>query len=112
MSDGYRHDPDAFDEEGDRIVESDIEESRGHGGSGGDDVSGEHPDAVEREFDWRGWTLVAAIFVAFLVVPTIIYLYPRFPTLFGLSFLDAYLVLPMVPALVLGVLAVWATTRP
>ncbi len=71
-----------------------------------------HPEAVEREFDWRGWLLVAAIFVAFLVVPGLIYLYPRVPSNFGLSFWDAYLVLPMIPAVILGLLAVWATTRP
>ena len=71
-----------------------------------------HPDEVDREFDWRGWTLVGAIFVAFLVVPGLIYLYPRVPSNFGLSFWDAYLVLPMIPAVILGVLAVWATTRP
>ena len=71
-----------------------------------------HPDEIEREFDWRGWALVAAVFVAFLVVPGLIYLYPRVPSTFGLTFWDAYLVLPMIPALVLGLLAVWATTRP
>ncbi len=80
------------------------------GGSSGQ--QGVHPDAVDREFDWRGWALVAAIFVSFLVVPGLIYLYPRVPSNFGLSFWDAYLVLPMIPAIVLGLLAVWATTRP
>ena len=71
-----------------------------------------HPDEVDREFDWRGWLLVGAIFVAFLLIPTIIYLYPHVPSTFGLSFWDTYLVLPLVPAIVLGVIAVWATTRP
>ncbi len=71
-----------------------------------------HPDAVDREFDWRGWALVGAIFVSFLVIPGLIYLYPRVPSNLGLSFWDAYLVLPMIPAIILGLLAVWATTRP
>ena len=71
-----------------------------------------HPDDVDRSFDWRGWTLVAGVFVAFLLVPGIIYLYPRAPSSFGLSFWDTYLVLPMIPAVILGILAVWATTRP
>lgn len=71
-----------------------------------------HPDAVERSFDWRGWALVGAIFVAFLLIPGLIYLYPRVPSDIGLSFWDTYLVLPMIPAVVLGLLAVWATTRP
>lgn len=70
------------------------------------------PDERDRTFDWRGWMLVGAIFVAFLVIPGLIYLYPRVPSTFGLSFWDTYLVLPMIPAVVLGILAVWATTRP
>lgn len=82
----------------------------------GDEQSNEsgtvHPDAVDRAFDWRGWALVAAIFVAFLVVPGLIYVYPRVPSSVGLSFWDTYLVLPMIPAILLGLLAVWATTRP
>ncbi|MFO7927232.1 MAG: hypothetical protein ACQET5_01340 [Halobacteriota archaeon] len=71
-----------------------------------------HPEAVDRTFDWRGWSLVGAIFVAFLLVPGLIYLYPHAPSNVGLSFWDTYLVLPMIPAIVLGLLAVWATTRP
>jgi len=78
----------------------------------GDDPMTVHPDDVERRFDWRGWSLVAAVFVAFLVVPGLIYLYPRVPSTFGLTFWDAYLALPMIPAVVLALLAVWATTRP
>lgn len=71
-----------------------------------------HPDEIERSFEWRGWLLVGAIFVAFLVIPGLIYLYPRVPSDFGLSFWNAYLALPMIPAIILGLLAVWATTRP
>ena len=71
-----------------------------------------HPEEVDREFDWRGWVLVGAIVVSFLVIPTIIVLYPHVGTMFGLSFWDAYLVLPMIPAVVLAAIAVWATTRP
>jgi hypothetical protein len=78
----------------------------------GDGSPAVHPEEADREFDWRGWLLVGAIFVAFLVVPTIIYLYPRVPAMFGLTFWDTYLVLPLLPAIVLGLLAVWATTRP
>lgn len=71
-----------------------------------------HPDEADREFDWRGWSLVGATFVAFVVVPGVIYLYPHAPSTVGLSFWDTYLVLPMIPAVILGLLAVWATTRP
>lgn len=82
------------------------------GGDAEDDRGMVHPDEVDREFDWRGWALVATVFVALLVVPAIIYLFPRVPTGFGLSRRDAFLALPMVSATVLGILAVWATTRP
>lgn len=74
--------------------------------------SAPHPDEAGRAFDWRGWALVGAIFVAFLVIPGVIYFYPRIPSNLGLSFWDTYLVLPMIPAVLLGLLAVWATTRP
>lgn len=90
-------------------------EDRGTNGrtdGGVEEPSGVHPAEVDRTFDWRGWTLVAAIFVAFIVVPGLIYAYPRIPSSVGLSFWDTYLVLPMIPAVILGVLAVWATTRP
>lgn len=81
-------------------------------GNGDGDSPIVHPDAVDREFDWRGWSLVGAVFVAFVVVPGVIYLYPHAPSAVGLSFWDTYLVLPMIPAVILGLLAVWATTRP
>ena len=61
----------------------------------------------EREFGWPGWLLVVAIFVAFVVVPVLIHLRPP-----GVSFTVAYLVLPLVPAVLLALLAVWVTTRP
>ena len=110
MSDGYTHDPDAIDGDGPGV---------GDGSGAADpesdpttDEQGAHPEGVDREFDWRGWTLVAAIVVAFLVVPGLIYLYPRVGSAMGLTFWDTYLALPMIPAILLGILAVWATTRP
>lgn len=112
MTDRYTHDPDAFDE---GETDDATAERAGESASGAEpteNVQGKNPRAVDREFDWRGWTLVAGTFVAFLLVPGIVYLYPRIPSAFGLSFWDTYLALPLVPALVLGLLAVWATTRP
>jgi hypothetical protein len=73
-------------------------------------TSGTGADATE-SLGWRGWVLVAAVVVAFLVVPWTIVLLPRaqgFLASLGLGLRDAYLVLPMVPAVVLAVLAVWA----
>ncbi|MCT9097711.1 hypothetical protein [Haloarchaeobius sp. HME9146] len=66
-----------------------------------------HPDSVEREFDYRGWTLVGVIVFAFLVAPIVVYLRPP-----ALPYWVALLAFPMLPALFLGVMAVWATTRP
>lgn len=88
--------------------------------TGGDrDATAQHPDATavhpasaDREFDWRGWVLVVAIAVCFLAIPAVIYLYPYVGSRLGLTFYDTYLALPMVPAVVLALLAVWATTRP
>jgi len=62
------------------------------------------PDSAT-EFGWAGWLLVAAIIVAFLVIPAIIYVRPP-----GLPFLVSYLVLPLAPAFILALLAVWITT--
>lgn len=73
------------------------------------DNAGEPP--TEQEFQRRDWLLVAALAVAFVVVPaTILYLPYAEPIIgaLGLTFRDAYLVLPLVPALGLGAVAVWA----
>lgn len=62
----------------------------------------------EQEFGRRGWVLVAVLVVSMLVVPGIIYLYPAGPGNLGFPFLAAMLALPMLPALLLGVTAVWS----
>lgn len=65
----------------------------------------------EESLGWRGWVLVAGVVVSFLVIPWVIVLLPRaqgFLASLGLGLRDAYLVLPMIPALGLGALAVWA----
>jgi len=62
--------------------------------------------AADREFDWRGWTLVGVIVVCFLVVPAVILLRPP-----SLPFRVAFLILPLVPAFLLGATAVWAAVR-
>jgi hypothetical protein len=107
--DGYVHDPAAFGED---------EEAADEGGgpsAAGDTAPGDIPRGDAREFDWRGWTLVVAILFAFVVIPATLYFLPRaqgFVASLGLSLRDAFLVLPLLPAIVLGALAVWATTRP
>lgn len=64
-------------------------------------------DPDEREFDWRGWTLVGTVVFAFLIAPAIILLHP--PS--ALPFFVAYLILPLLPAFLLGLVAVWSATR-
>ena len=68
------------------------------------------PDA-ERRFDWRGWLLVATIAFSFLVVPSVILLVPQYAASLGLSLRDAYLTLPLLPAFLLGAVAVWSAVR-
>lgn len=68
------------------------------------------PADGREEFGARGWLLVGALFLALVVVPVFILFIPSSRPLIaslGLTLRDAYLVLPLVPALVLGALAVW-----
>ncbi|WP_254527991.1 hypothetical protein [Natrinema gelatinilyticum] len=99
---GYVHDPAAFD--GGADDEGQLETSGDRDPGSGSP----HPDAADRRFDWRGWLLVAVIVFAFLVAPTAIFLVP--PGAEGYRF--ALLILPLAPAVVLAITAVWATTRP
>jgi len=78
--------------------------------------SGEPPSSEdgEREFDWRGWILVATVVFAFLVVPIALLGLPAAQSVvesLGLTLRDAYLVLPLVPAFLLGAVAVWSAIR-
>lgn len=72
-----------------------------------DDEPGEPTAAPpeDAEFGRQGWLLLAGMFVAFVVVPILIYLNPP-----QLPFVFSYLVLPLVPAVLLAVLAVYVTT--
>ena len=97
---GYVHDPAAFDADGDEGSDQPADGERS--------LEPTHPDAVDREFDWRGWLLVGVIVFAFVIAPVAIYLVP--PGADGYRF--ALLVLPLAPAILLAVTAVWATTRP
>ena len=106
---GYVHDPSNFprEERGDS----------GNDGVGGGDGDGPrttrayHPEVPQsEEFGAKGWLLVAALFVAFVCVPVAILLVPYsepFLQSLGLTWRDAYLTLPLLPALVLASLAVW-----
>lgn len=116
MSDGYGRDTEALEEnrsvydgDTDPTTESSPRESRR---PERDTSRRAHPQETDRTFDWRGWVLVAAVFFAFVVAPGVIFAFPHVGPVFGLTFWDTYLALPMIPAILLGILAVWATTRP
>ncbi|WP_254272027.1 hypothetical protein [Haloarcula marina] len=78
--------------------------------------SGEPPQQAETsdEFSWEGWVLVGMILVGFLVIPLAILLLPAaqgFVRSLGLTLRAAYLALPLVPAFLLGAIAVWSALR-
>ncbi|ELZ14958.1 hypothetical protein C477_19487 [Haloterrigena salina JCM 13891] len=94
---GYVHDPAAFDGDGERADVAD------------DDSTAEppHPEAADREFDWRGWTVVGMIVLTFIVAPAAITFWPP-----DVGYRFALLSLPLFPAVLLALTAVWGTTRP
>ena len=72
------------------------------------------PESIEtpETIDRRGWLLVAAVVVSFVVMPLVVYFIPElhwFIAALGLSQRQAYILFPMLPALVLGLVAVWAS---
>ena len=74
------------------------------------------PKQVEpaEEIDWRGWLLVCVVLVCFFVIPVLILFIPQAQGLLaslGLSRRQAYLAMPMIPAILLGLTAVWAALR-
>lgn len=58
-------------------------------------------------FAERGWALLALVLIAFVIAPLVVIVHP--PDM--LPFLVAYLVLPLIIAVTLGLVAVWATIR-
>ncbi|QSG12730.1 putative membrane protein [Halapricum desulfuricans] len=65
----------------------------------------------EREFGWRGWLLVGALVISFLVVPWVLILFSsarEAVAAVGLPWRETFLVVPLIPAVGLGVLGVWA----
>lgn len=63
--------------------------------------------APDDEFDWRGWLLVGVLAVCFLGLPVLVTLRP----LRVVGFRTTYLLLPLVPAFLLGATAVWVAIR-
>ena len=106
--DGYVHEPGAVEgSDGDTDRESD---GPADGGVYPRNTVGD----VDEEFDWRGWLLVAAIVVAFLVVPGALYVLPvarGSVAALGWGWRHTYLALPLIPAIVLAAIAVWSAVR-
>lgn len=68
-------------------------------------------DEREESLGWRGWVVVAALVGALIVAPWALILVPGIQDgagALGLGYRDTYLVLPLLPALGLGALGVWA----
>lgn len=66
------------------------------------------------EFEWRGWLLVGIVVISFLVIPaSILYVQEAQWVLeaTGLSLRQAFIALPMIPAILLGGTAIWAAVR-
>jgi len=108
-SDTFRFNPDEF--------HGDSGEEQGNQPTAGNAVESEptKPRGEDRDFGTRGWLLVVMLFFAFGVIPMAIFFLPQaggMLSALGLSYRDAFLVLPLLPALLLGAMAVWATTRP
>lgn len=106
---GYVHRPDATDadlEHADGTGRADRADRTGHVDDGEETVPLPGPEPTG--FGDRGWVLVATVVLAFLVIPGIIYLRPALPGEAGLSFIVAMLILPLVPAVMLGLTAVWS----
>ena len=105
-SGGYVHDPDAFRERADADTEVDSDGGSSRSTPRNDPSPGRSDLTVpEREtFGLRGWVLVGTLLVSFLVVPAVILFVP--PA--ALPFQVAFLILPLIPALLLGAIAVWS----
>jgi hypothetical protein len=70
----------------------------------------ETPDRIDRS----GWLLVALVVLCFLVIPLFVLYIPEAHWLIGrlgFSQRQAYIVFPMLPAVLLGLTAVWVTIR-
>lgn len=68
------------------------------------------PDPESKEFGLRGWLLVLTLIVTLILIPWSIVALPAADSVLEslpLGWRDAYLVLPLVPALFLGAIGAW-----
>ena len=103
--DSYVHTPDADESDSSSAAET-VDSTRTE--ETVEDERAPLPGPTPSGFGDRGWALVATVVLAFLVIPGIIYLRPALPGEAGLPFIVAMLILPLVPAVLLGLTAVWS----
>ena len=90
---------------------SDTERSHGPDGEQVRRPSEDGGASIEADgFGAKGWALTAVLFVSVIVIPGIIYVYPYAAGGLGFTFFATYLALPLVPAALLGLVAVWSMT--
>jgi hypothetical protein len=104
--DGYVHRPGAARKSGDESTDGETTVTEAADASG-DDRQGVHPARADRDLGGRGWILVGVLAFSLLGAPLIILFRPP-----NLPYWVALLALPMLPAILLGAVGVWATTRP
>ncbi|SFR55170.1 hypothetical protein [Halogeometricum limi] len=77
-------------------------------GAPSSDAGRDEPEATG--FGSTGWGLVAVLILCTIVVPGIIYLEPSVFAAVGIPYTVALLILPLLPAAILGLTAVWSMT--
>ncbi|MFC5134130.1 MULTISPECIES: hypothetical protein [Haloferacaceae] len=110
--DGYVHDPadgDAGSADSDTDGAVSAAETPGPTADGPESAT-EAMEPTADGFGRKGWALTAVLFTCVLVIPGIIYAYPYAAGAFGFTFFATYLALPLVPAVLLGLVAVWSMT--
>ncbi|RRJ30512.1 hypothetical protein [Halocatena pleomorpha] len=104
-NDSYVHDPESFREQTDH--DEPDRTTKAYFDSPEDGRS-------DQTFGRHGWLLVGTLAIAFVVAPATILYLPHADSVItplGLSFRDAYLVVPLIPALALGTVAVWTAVH-
>jgi hypothetical protein len=101
--DRYVHTPGALDDESEVDAGEDDDPIATDG-----DAARDEPEAVG--FGGRGWLLVGVVVLTFLVIPVVVYLYPAAAGANSVPFLVGLIVIPMLPAVLLGLTAVWTMT--
>ena len=90
---------------------SSIDERTHESGDGSVAVAADDSASVTADgFGVKGWALTGVLFMCVVVIPGIIYAYPYAAGGLGFTFFATYLALPLVPAALLGLVAVWSMT--